>query len=79
VLDGGAKVQGARAAMDRVRRAGEPFIFGLNPEEVGPFLTERGYELVEQASSPELAERYLHPLGRRPRVSPFSNVVLATY
>jgi methyltransferase (TIGR00027 family) len=78
-FEDGAKVPGARAAMDRARRAGEPFLFGLDSAEVSDYLAERGFELAEQVTSVELTARYLHPLGRRPTASPFFNVVLATY
>ena len=68
---------GAGATIDVVRRAGEPFRFGLDPDELPAYLAERGFELVEQASSAELAARYLHPLGRHPVASPFFRLALA--
>ncbi len=76
-LEGAKRMQGAGASASAAARVGEPFQFGLDPTEVPAFLAERGFELVEQATSAELAARFLHPLGRRPPVSPFYNVVLA--
>ncbi len=69
--------EGAGATIDVVRRAGEPFRFGLDPAELPDYLAERGFALLEQASSAELAARYLHPLGRRPVASPFFRIALA--
>ncbi len=76
-LEGARRMQGAAASAGAAARAGEPFQFGLDPDEVPAYLAERGFELVEQVTSAELAARFLHPLGRRPPVSPFYNVVLA--
>ena len=64
--------------MGRVAAVGEPFRFGLDPEEVESYLSERGLELTETATSTELSKRYLEPRGRRPPASPFFRVVLAT-
>ncbi|MFN8161730.1 MAG: SAM-dependent methyltransferase [Solirubrobacterales bacterium] len=68
---------GARGTVEAVRQAGEPFRFGLDSEELPAYLAERGFELIEQVSSAELAARYLHPLGRRPPASPFFRIALA--
>ena len=67
---------GARAVSATVRRAGEPFRFGLDPRELPGYLAERGLEPVEDATGAELAERYLRPLGRRGEGSPFFHVAL---
>jgi methyltransferase (TIGR00027 family) len=76
-LEGRSDLPGARAAMTAVRRAGEPFQFGFEPAELPGYLADRGLELLEDASTAELAIRYLHPLGRRPIASPFYRVALA--
>lgn len=76
-LRGERELPGANAAMDAVRRAGEPFRFGLDPEELHRFLAERGFELGEQASAAVLAKRYLEPLGRDFETSPFFHLALA--
>ena len=74
---GQSDLPGARAAMTAVRRAGEPFQFGFDPAELPAYLADRGLELLEDASTADLAIRYLHPLGRRPVASPFYRVALA--
>ena len=76
-LEGAEKLTGAHATARAVRIVGEPFRFGVEPSALGSYLHERGLELIEQATSAELAERYLHPRGRRPPASPFFNVALA--
>jgi methyltransferase (TIGR00027 family) len=70
---------GSATVIERVARMGEPFKFGLAPEEAAGYLAERGLQLTEQIPSVELAERYLHPLGRRPPTSRFYNVAMARY
>jgi methyltransferase (TIGR00027 family) len=77
-LEGRSDVPGARAAMAAVRYAGEPFRFGFDPAELPAYLDRRGFELLEDFSSAELAVRYLHPVGRRPTATRFYHVALAT-
>ena len=76
-LEDGAKLRGAAGTIGAVRRAGEPFRFGLDPAELGAYLAERGLELREEISTAELAERYLHPRGRRPVASEFFRLAVA--
>ena len=76
-LEDGAKLRGAKGTIGAVRRAGEPFRFGLDPAELGAYLAERGLELREEVSTAELAERYLHPRGRRPVASEFFRLAVA--
>ncbi len=53
-----------RAAPELLRLVGEPITFSMPPAEVGGFLGEAGFELVEVAEPPELARRYVRD-GRR--------------
>ncbi len=76
-LEDGAKLRGAAGTIGAVRRAGEPFRFGLDPAELGGYLAERGLELREEISTAALAERYLHPRGRRPVASEFFRLAVA--
>jgi methyltransferase (TIGR00027 family) len=75
----GDELTGSAAAMQRAAAVGEPFRWGLDPKELPSFLSERGLELIETATSVELSERYLKPLGRTPPTSPFFRVVLAGF
>ncbi|OBH10846.1 SAM-dependent methyltransferase [Mycobacterium sp. E1747] len=43
--------------------------FGLQPEEVGAFIGEYGWRLLEQAGPDELVQRYVEPTGRKLKAS----------
>ena len=58
VVTGEAEPPGAQAAARAVRRAGEPFKFGLDPARVGGYLRERGFDLEEERSCADLARAY---------------------
>jgi methyltransferase (TIGR00027 family) len=64
VIDGSVAFDAAQAALAAVNRAGEPWRFGLAPNEVEPFLARAGYRLVEDVSSREYRERYLPAKAR---------------
>lgn len=77
-LEGRTEVPGVGATMTAVRHAGEPFRFGFDPSELPAYLERRGFELLEDLTTAELAVRYLHPLGRRPIATRFYHVAVAT-
>jgi O-methyltransferase involved in polyketide biosynthesis len=54
VLDGSGEFPDAGPWVASVRAAGEPFVFGLDPAELGEFLAERGWRLVDDRSTTEL-------------------------
>jgi methyltransferase (TIGR00027 family) len=64
ILDDSVRFAGAEAGTATVRRAGEPFTFGLDPATISAYLAARGLELVEDVGAPEYRSRYLRPLGR---------------
>lgn len=77
-LEGRSELPGARTAMAAVRRAGEPFRFGFDPAELPAYLDHRGFKVLDDLTSVDLATRYLHPLGRRPIATRFYHVARAT-
>jgi len=77
-LGGRSELPGARTAMAAVRHAGEPFRFGFDPAELPAYLDQRGFKLLDDLTSVDLAARYLHPLGRRHIAMRFYHVALAT-
>ncbi len=77
-LEGRSELPGARTAMAAVRHAGEPFRFGFDPAELPAYLDRRGFKLLDDLTSVDLAARYLHPLGRRPIATRFYHVARAT-
>jgi methyltransferase (TIGR00027 family) len=77
-LWGRGEVPGARTAIAAVRHVGEPFRFGFDPAELPAYLDQRGFRLLDDRTSADLAARYLHPLGRRPVATRFYHVAPAT-
>jgi methyltransferase (TIGR00027 family) len=75
ILDGSRRFAGAAESMAHVRRLGEPFTWGLDPDGVRGYLDERGLDLVEDQPLSELAKRYY--TGDVPVVSAFYHVVAA--
>jgi methyltransferase (TIGR00027 family) len=57
-IDGTSPNRSARIGTRRAARAGEPFIYALEPADVGPLLERHGFELVDQATPDELVPRY---------------------
>ena len=43
-----------------VRRGGEPYLFGIDPIDVGPLCISLGFEVVSNLDAGALATRYLH-------------------
>ena len=63
--------------IEGVKRRGEPWTFGLNPNEVSNFLADRGFTLEKDVSTAHAGERYFKPLARRERGSALYHVVAA--
>jgi hypothetical protein len=77
VLDGTRSYPEATRWLRNVRRAGEPWIFGLRPEAVGTFLQARGFALVTDMSTRDADGGRFAALGRRDRGSELYHVVVA--
>ena len=58
LLDGSMEFPRADLAMRAVASSGEPWIFGLIPEELAGFLDERGFVLVEDLGADAYRARY---------------------
>ena len=58
LLDGTARFEGAERMLRNVRALGEPWTFGLAPEEVGPFVSRFGLSLREDLGADEYCARY---------------------
>jgi hypothetical protein len=58
MLDGSSEFEGATQSSRHVERVGEPYTFGFAPSELHPYLEERGYELVRDATVPQIAAGY---------------------
>jgi methyltransferase (TIGR00027 family) len=58
LIDGSFEFAGGEKMLKNVRRLGEPWIFGLHPEAVGPFVARFGLELRENVGADEYRRRY---------------------
>jgi methyltransferase (TIGR00027 family) len=74
MLDGSVVFEGAATTLRAVRRAGEPFTFGLNPEQVPGYLADRGFELGSDTVVRDAAERF-YPAGACPSAPAYYHLV----
>ena len=65
IIDGSVTVAGGRRLLARLERVGEPWIFGIDPAELGQYLAARDLRLVQDVGAAEYRASYLEPLGRR--------------
>ncbi len=77
VLDGSVSFPEARRWLANVRRAGEPWTFGLVPDNVAGFLGGRGFVLVSDVSTKQAGERWFPDMGRPERGSALYHVAMA--
>ena len=74
LIDGTVRFPHADPWVASVAAAGEPFVFGFDPAELPAYLGERGWDLVDDLSTPEALTRH----GRTPhRVPAFYRIALA--
>jgi methyltransferase (TIGR00027 family) len=60
-----------------LEKVGERFSFGIDPSQLGEFLSRRGLTLVSDLGAAEYRERYFHEAARRMQGHEFYRVVLA--
>ncbi|MFI7000695.1 class I SAM-dependent methyltransferase [Nocardia sp. NPDC050175] len=77
VIDGTATFPEAERWLRNVARVGEPWTFGLRPDQLGDFLAARGYELLWEQSTATAGNRYFPPRGRTDQASELYRVALA--
>jgi methyltransferase (TIGR00027 family) len=77
IIDGSARSQVEERIVAFARRAGSPWIFGLEPVGIPAYLAERGLTVIEDVGAEEYRERYLEPVGRRINVFEGERMVLA--
>ena len=63
--------------LDRLGKLGEPWRFGLHPNQVRKYLAERGLALLDHVDAGEFRQRYLQPRGRDMSVMEIEFAVLA--
>jgi methyltransferase (TIGR00027 family) len=64
IIDGTDRPEWYGRLLSFARRVGSPFKFGLEPDELRPYLADRGLTLVDEVGAAEYRERYLRPIGR---------------
>jgi methyltransferase (TIGR00027 family) len=77
VLDGSVSFPEARRWLANVRRAGEPWTFGLVPGNVAGFLGDRGLVLESDVSTKQAGERWFAAMGRHEHGSALYHVAVA--
>jgi methyltransferase (TIGR00027 family) len=60
----GTNMYGARSAYRRFREKQQLWQFGLDPAEISSFVTEYGWQLIEQAGPDYFLRHYVEPTGR---------------
>jgi methyltransferase (TIGR00027 family) len=78
-LDGSVRFAGAERWMRNVARLGEPWTFGLLPEQVPAFLRERGLRLVSDESTADVRERLRPDEARLEGASALYRVAVARF
>ncbi len=67
--------EGMKTLRKTLEQAGEPWTFGLDPDELGAWLNARGFELIEDAGTQDLRKKYLGE--SRPRGYGFYRLAVA--
>jgi methyltransferase (TIGR00027 family) len=60
-LDGSVSFVGLPRLERTLLRAGEPWTFGIDPAEIGEFLAQRGFRLIEDLGAADYRARYAEP------------------
>jgi methyltransferase (TIGR00027 family) len=76
-LDGSGEFAGAESLLRRVAQLGEPWTFGLCPNQVPDFLRKRGLELDSDMGAREYRALYFGPPGRKMKGYEFYHVAIA--
>jgi len=77
IIEGKPEFENTGNLMFHLKRLGEPWIFGMVPDEVASYLDKFGLELVEHLDASKIKKRYLKPLGRQMNVFAGEYVALA--
>jgi O-methyltransferase involved in polyketide biosynthesis len=77
VVDGTNPLPGSERIMAELEKRGEPWRFGIEPDELDRYLGERGFELLEDVGAPDYRSRYLEPTGRKMDVFEGERVAVA--
>jgi methyltransferase (TIGR00027 family) len=77
VLDGTMSFEGAASILKAVRRSGEPWTFGMRPDQVAHYLEQRGLRLLADLGADEYRRKIFARHPRQIRGYGFYHAVLA--
>jgi methyltransferase (TIGR00027 family) len=77
VLDGSVRFHGADRLIRDVADVGEPWTFGIDPQDLSAFLSRRGFRLDEDLSADDYRTRYFGARARRINGYGFYHVAVA--
>jgi O-methyltransferase involved in polyketide biosynthesis len=77
VLRSSADYIGTETLNDLLRDVGEEWTFGFDPPELNAYLTERGFQLIEDLGADDYRARYLGPGKWNARGYSFYHAALA--
>jgi len=78
LLDGSVHFDGGAGMLERVRNAGEPWTWGLDPRDMPAYLAARGFTLEEDLSADDYRSRYFGDAARAMTGYSFYRAVRAT-
>ncbi len=64
IIDGTDRPEWMGSFLALAGRLGSPMIFGLDQAELGPYLSQRGLNLVDDVGAADYQDLYLKPVGR---------------
>ncbi len=77
VINGRCDLRGARNEFDKMKRTDEPFVFGIDEQQVRAFLAHRGYGEITDVGSDELRQQYFGRFAGSRYVKPWWRIVHA--
>jgi methyltransferase (TIGR00027 family) len=77
IIDNSTEFERTRNLMRLLRKADEPWTFGLYPAELPAYLGARGFELVDDVGSVEYRARYMSSYGKHTKGYEFYRIALA--
>lgn len=77
VIDGTTYFPEAKRWLHRVEKVGEPWTFGIDPNEINSFFDQRGYQLESDASTSDIGNPLFVSQGRSERASELYRIAFA--
>lgn len=78
IIDGTSTDRLGKAMLQLVTKMGEPYKFGIEKDQIKPYLKHHGFSDVFQTSSKEVKDLYFHGKNKNRKISDLFNFVCAT-